>query len=185
MKNTIEQESKILIDSLKIKRKETYLHSLRVMDYSYKISTELNLSSQQLFNIKIGAVLHDIGKLNIKESIINKPSKLTDEEYLEIKKHTILGLEILNQIESFDNEREIKEIILNHHERLDGSGYPRNLRELDLLSSIVAVADSFDAMTADRVYSKGMSKERAIEILKSESDKYNEVVLSKLDVLIQ
>ena len=106
--------------------------------------------------IRVGTPLHDIGKIGIEDCILNKPSKLTADEFEIMKKHTTMGANILEQISEL---AEMIPIVRSHHERWDGGGYPDGLagEEIDRLARIVAVADAFDAMTSDRPYRKGMA----------------------------
>ena len=116
------------------------------------------------------AVLHDIGKVGIKESVLQKAGPLTPEDWEEIKKHPEIGYRIAQNIPELSK---IAEYILYHHERWDGTGYPRKLKaeEIPLLCRILAVGDAFDAMTSDRTYRKAMSKEMALEEIKRNAGK--------------
>lgn len=131
-------------------------HSNNVKEMSMKIADKLILSDLQKKELYIAANLHDIGKVGIADSILNKTGKLTDEEYEIIKSHPVMGAKILSNIESFDS---IKEIVLYHHERYDGKGYPEGLKEEEIpfLARIVAIADTVDAMTTTRSYRQGLS----------------------------
>lgn len=113
-------------------------------------------------------LLHDIGKLGVSNRILDKPGPLTYEEFTEIKKHSALTYDTLSRIAPFEN---ILERAANHHERLDGSGYPRGLRgeNLDLPTRILIVADIFDALASDRPYRPGMPMEKVLGILNEES----------------
>lgn len=130
----------------------TYGHCINVAFYSMLIATWLGLPNKNINEIIQAALLHDIGKTKISNEILNKKGKLTEEEFNIIKKHTVLGYEILDEIE--DVSPEVKNAVLLHHERTDGSGYPYGLTidSIGLYAKIVAVADVFDAMTSDRVY---------------------------------
>ena len=131
-------------------------HSNNVKQMSMKIADKLILSDLQKKELYIAANLHDIGKVGIADSILNKTGKLTDEEYEIIKSHPVMGAKILANIESFNS---IKEIVLYHHERYDGKGYPEGLKgdEIPFLARIVAIADTVDAMTTTRSYREGLS----------------------------
>lgn len=143
----------------------TFEHSINVCVISLVIGINLNYSMDKLREVGAGAMLHDIGKLRISREILKKPSGLTDEEFNEIKKHTIYGYQILK-----DN-RNISEIAayiaLSHHERHDGNGYPMQLKgnEINEFARIVAVADVFDALSSDRVYRKKLSPQEIIEYI--------------------
>lgn len=128
-------------------------HCERVKYYSIGIASEFKITDEDLMELKLGALFHDFGKLYIPKEILNKEGKLTDIEYAIIKKHPIIGFNILKRILRY--KKSLK-IILEHHERIDGKGYPFGIigRDIDFLSSIVMVADAFDAMTTSRVYRK-------------------------------
>lgn len=129
----------------------TYSHSLNVSLISYTIGQWLSFRQKKLMRLAIAGLLHDIGKIKINRDILNKPGKLTDDEYKEIKKHTIYGFQLLkNQ----DISHDIKMAVLMHHERYDGSGYPLGVKnnQINNFAKIVAVADIYDALTSDRPY---------------------------------
>ncbi|MGO4889428.1 HD-GYP domain-containing protein [Anaerobacillus sp. MEB173] len=133
-------------------------HSEKVATYAVEIAEKMNLSKKQCEIIRIGSLLHDIGKIGIPESILNKPGKLTDEEYNIIKSHPVVGYEMIKHVESFKHDG-VLDIVLYHHERYDGKGYPSGLKgeEIPLFARIVAVADTFDAMSSKRIYRKELS----------------------------
>lgn len=139
-------------------------HSDRVALFSNMIAVELNLSDDECRHLRRAALLHDIGKLGVSNSILDKPGKLDDDEWAEIKRHPALGRAVLSRVAAF---RDLAEVAGNHHERLDGKGYPVGIAgdAIDLHSRIVAVADVFDALTADRPYRKAMSPDQALAIL--------------------
>ena len=136
-----------------IDAKDTYTrgHSERVAKYSIEIGKKMNLSDQELKNLYVGALLHDIGKIGIPEAIINKTDKLTNEEYQEIKTHPSRGAMIIEPAKFL---KEKVPLIKYHHERYDGKGYPEGLKgdEIPLMARIICCADSFDAMTSKRAY---------------------------------
>ncbi len=146
----------------------THGHSRRVSLLSERLGRHLQLSDQECEMIRIAAILHDIGKIGIPESILQKPGPLTPEEMAVIKTHPVMGYRIL---ESVKDLAEVNRCILGHHERFDGSGYPgRHMGvEIPLSSRVVAVSDTYDAMTSTRVYRKGLGHQRAI----AELDKYS------------
>jgi len=131
-------------------------HSERVARYAILIGKELGLSKDQLRRLEVAALLHDIGKIGIPESILDKPGELTKEEYEIVKRHPEIGAEILSSIRQFE---EIVPAIRHHHERYDGRGYPDGLRgeEIPLMARIIAVADAFDAMLSERPYRGALS----------------------------
>lgn len=131
----------------------TASHSVKVAKYAVMIAEKMKLSAKTCQNIYIGALLHDIGKIGIQGHILNKPSRLTAAEFEHIKCHPKIGLEMVNHIPKFKKSG-LLDIILYHHERFDGKGYPIGLKEheIPLAARIVSVADSFDAMTSKRIY---------------------------------
>jgi putative nucleotidyltransferase with HDIG domain len=141
-------------------------HSERVTRYSEIIAKEMNLSPKEREIIREAGLLHDIGKIGIRDGILLKPSHLTEEEFEQIKKHPDIGYNIVNSIRHL---RHIVPGIRSHHERVDGGGYPDNLKgdEIPLYGRIICVADAFDAMTSDRPYRKGLSKEEAVKRIKN------------------
>ncbi|TFB19637.1 HD-GYP domain-containing protein [Filobacillus milosensis] len=143
-------------------------HSYRVSEYSVEIGKRANLSKDQLTNLRKSALLHDIGKIGINDSILLKDGKLSDEEFDEIKKHPIYGYDILTQVKPIEKVIPYLEGVRHHHERYDGGGYPDGLKgeQIPLFGRIMAVADAFDAMTSDRPYRKGFTQEKALSILK-------------------
>lgn len=141
----------------------TFAHSVNVCVLALITGIGLGLSKTQLTHLGMGALMHDIGKVKIPPSIMNKPGKLTDEEFAVMKQHTTIGFEILrNQISLLTAH-----VALEHHERYDGSGYPNQLsgNDIHLFARICSVADVFDALTADRVYRKAFPPHEAYEYL--------------------
>ncbi len=132
----------------------TYSHSVNVGFYSMLIGKRLKMPDSQLIDLIQAGLLHDIGKIKIDNQLLNKPGKLTDDEFETIKKHSMLGYEILNDTQSINND--IKKAVLMHHERIDGSGYPLGAKgdEIGEYARIVAISDVYDAMTSDRPYKK-------------------------------
>jgi putative nucleotidyltransferase with HDIG domain len=150
-----------------IEKRDPYTggHTRRVMTYSLAIGEELGLSPEELEVLKLSAILHDIGKIGIRDAILLKQSRLTDEEYEIIKKHTIYGEEILKHIKQMEK---VIPGVKYPHERFDGRGYPEGLKgeEIPFFARIIAVADTFDAMVTDRPYRKGLSVEEAVNEIK-------------------
>ena len=129
------------------------------------------LSKEDIESIKLGAELHDIGKIGVPDSILNKSGKLTAEEYEIIKKHTEIGYEIVS---NFPHLNEIiAEIILHRHEKYDGTGYPNGLagENIPFAARVIAITDSYHAMISDRPYRKGLSKENAVKLLREGAGK--------------
>lgn len=159
--------------TMREKSHETEAHEERMARLARKVGVILGLSQTDLDNMELLAQLHDIGKVGVSEQILNKPGKLNDEEWLEMKKHPEIGERIAMSTSSL---APIGNYILCHHERWDGSGYPRNLSgyKIPLLSRILAIVDAYDAMTQDRVYQKAMTHEQAIaEILNNAGTQFD------------
>jgi HD-GYP domain-containing protein (c-di-GMP phosphodiesterase class II) len=151
----------------------TYNHLIRMSLYSYLIAKEMGFDEEWCEKLKLAAPMHDIGKLGIKDMILLKPAKLTDEEFEEMKKHTIYGYEILKD-STIDILKMASNVALCHHEKYDGTGYPRGLKgeEIPIEARIVAVADVFDALTSRRPYKEPYEIERAVEIIEKDSGKH-------------
>lgn len=147
-----------LAHTIDAKDEYTRGHSTRVANYSRMIARKMNLSEKQCDNIYYMGLLHDIGKIGVSNRIINKPGKLTAEEYDEIKKHPLTGYEILSEIKS---RPDLATGARWHHERYDGKGYPDGLKgtAIPLEARIIAVADAYDAMTSNRSYRKYLSQD--------------------------
>ncbi len=145
----------ILRRTVEVKDIYTKGHSDRVAEYSLLIGEKLNLPSDEMKTLKIGALFHDIGKIGIPDAILLKTDKLTDDEYSEIKNHPAIGVHILSNASIF---ADIIPIVKHHHERYDGHGYPSRLagKDIPYLARIVAVADTFDAMTSKRSYRQAL-----------------------------
>lgn len=142
-----------------------YHHSVNVAIMAVAIGMELGLNEKQLLDLGVGTLLHDVGKLKIPQEIVNKPGRLTDSEYAIMKQHAELGYEILRKQD--DISAVSAHVALQHHERFDGTGYPRGLagEEIHLFGRISAVADVYEALTANRVYRKGHLPHEALELL--------------------
>jgi len=147
----------------------TYKHSVNVTVLSIITAKALRYSKEDIKNIALGALLHDIGKVRVDPDLILKPGKLTDDERQRVEKHPEYGHELLEAIEGLPYTT--KQIILLHHEKLDGSGYPLGLRGIEIPEYVrlVTVCDMYDAMTTDRVYRKRMPIYRALDILMAEA----------------
>lgn len=141
-------------------------HASRVLKYSEMIGIGLHLSQDRMDNLKNAAILHDIGKIGIDDNILKKPSSLSMEEYTAIKSHVTIGAEIIDGI---DFLKGISKIVAQHHERPDGAGYPKGIKESDICleAAILSIADVYDAMISDRPYRKGMSLDYAISEIKN------------------
>ena len=147
-----------------VEAKDTYTrgHSDRVSEYSVLIGKKIGLSEEDLKRLKIGGLFHDVGKIGIPDSILQKDGKLSDDEYSEIKNHPTIGAHILSTATIF---KDILPIVKYHHEKYDGTGYPERLKgeQIPYLARIAAIADTFDAMTSKRVYRNSLPLETVIQ----------------------
>ena len=168
--------NELFIDTIKaitaaIDAKDPYTrgHSQRVSDFSRIMAQELALPAEITHHIRVGGLLHDVGKIGVPDRILTKPGRLTDEEYGIMKNHTMIGANIMKEVRML--QRELPALV-EHHERMDGKGYPNGLvdEEISIVGRIVAVADIFDALTSDRPYRKALSTEEALDILNSNRD---------------
>lgn len=167
-----------------IDAKDTYtgLHSFNVSTYVQLMLDRLDLNSAEKHDILVAANLHDIGKIGVPEYILNKPKRLTDDEFVLMKKHATIGQSLLNDIEGYET---ISHIIRHHHEKFDGNGYPDRLsgESIPLGSRIITVADAFDAITTDRVYQVKRSFDEAFSIMISEKGKQFDPIL--VDIFLE
>ena len=186
-----ENLEKSYMDSIEILRhtveaKDPYTrgHSDRVSEYAVLLGKKLNLPNEDIEKLKIGGLFHDIGKIGIPDSILLKESKLTDEEYLKIKEHPVIGYNILENADMFKN---ILDIVKYHHERFDGNGYPEKLAGTNIpyLARIASVVDSFDAMTSRRSYRDSLPMDVVkSEILQNLGSQFDpEIGIAFLDIL--
>ena len=155
-------------------------HSANVATYSIAVGKSLGIQKNDLYELGLGALLHDIGKSKIPKEILNKPARLTFDEFNKVKEHVVLGMDIASNNPLIPKQSLIP--ILCHHERLSGIGYPRGIRDnnIPLYGLITGAADSFDAMTTNRVYQKALTTFKALEILLEETDDYDRRVLMEL-----
>ncbi len=149
-----------LVNALEARDKYTSGHSQRVTDLAADITRKMKLSPEATDTIILAGLVHDIGKIGISESILNKPDRLTDEEYRQIQRHPEIGERILSPVAA---DEEILRLVRSHHEHFDGSGYPDGLRseQIPLGARILAVADAFEAMTSERPYRKALDPTEA------------------------
>lgn len=143
----------------------TEKHSKRMAEYAVATARRLGLSLNQAETIRYAAILHDIGKIGINDRILGKPESLTEKEWSKVKEHSSVGADILSQIDAF---KEASKLVYSHHERYDGEGYPKKLRgeDIPIGARILAVVDTYDAMTSKRPYRPAYSPQRAITELK-------------------
>ena len=168
LSDTYEKLEQAYLDSIQtlrytVEAKDPYTrgHSDRVSLYSVLIGKYLGLSEKDLKTLEIGGLFHDIGKIGVPDAILRKETKLTDDEYSEIKNHPAIGAHILSSAEIF---KDIIPIVKHHHEKYDGNGYPGRLKgeEIPYLARIAAIADTFDAMTSKRTYRDALPLETVI-----------------------
>jgi HD-GYP domain-containing protein (c-di-GMP phosphodiesterase class II) len=151
---------------LDLKDLNTGVHSTRLAEWAVRIGRDLGLDDDCLRDLEAAAILHDIGKIGTPDSILRKPSRLTDEEYAVIQRHPEYGWGVLRAVPGFER---VSLFVLHHHEAFDGTGYPAKLRgdEIPIGSRIVSVMDSFDAMVSSRPYRKGLPLDEAIQRLEA------------------
>jgi putative nucleotidyltransferase with HDIG domain len=156
---------KAMVNALDAKSPWTKGHSVRVAEYAHRVAQKMDFNERDLRTLNLAALLHDIGKIGTYDHLLDKPAKLTNEEFEIVKRHPVQGVQILSGIKQL---KEIIPLIRHHHERIDGQGYPDGLKseEIPLGSRILHVADSFDSMTADRPYRPAPGKTYAILELK-------------------
>ncbi|RNF39679.1 HD-GYP domain-containing protein [Planococcus salinus] len=152
-------------EAVEKKDRYTFKHSARVSQYALKTATKMKLRKGRIENLFLASILHDIGKINIPEKVLKKPGKLTDEEFTMVKKHPGDGADMIRKTAYAD----LADIVEQHHERIDGRGYPLGLTgdEILLEAKIIGVCDTFDAMTEDRAYRKAYSANYAMNEIKS------------------
>ncbi len=170
-----------------IEAKDTYTsgHSEHVTSYAVTIARELGLTKEEIDTIRTASLLHDIGKIGVDEDILNKPAKLTREEYDKVKKHPLIATQIIGHIPLF---KKVIPIIFHHHEHYDGNGYVSGLRgeEIPLGSRILGVADAFDAMTSERPYRPAYTLEGAVkELKKNAGSQFDPKIVEVLCTLIE
>jgi len=153
-----------LVTAVDNKDRYTRRHSEDVLDYSLRIADQMGLDEATRHTLQVAALLHDVGKIGVPDSVLRKPGKLTDEEYQAIQQHPLMGAVIVGAVPGFEYTLDV---VRHHHERWDGKGYPFGLQgeETPFLARLVAVADAFSAMTMDRPYRKGMDREKALSVL--------------------
>jgi HD-GYP domain-containing protein (c-di-GMP phosphodiesterase class II) len=159
-----EAAAKTILKALDFKDHYTFGHSMRVCYFSLVLGRELKLTDEQLNELELSAIFHDIGKIGTPDAILNKPTRLTEEEFKIMKEHPVNSYNILKELDGFEK------IAINtkhHHERYDGRGYPDQLKgdQIPLVARIILIADTFDAMTSTRPYRKGLAYQVAYDEL--------------------
>lgn len=144
---------------LKLKEKETYMHSVRVSRYSTELAKKIGFSQEMIAIVWLSALLHDIGKLVVPNYILLGTTKLSEDDYLLIRRHP---LDSLIYLQEFTSERVYKGAI-EHHERLDGKGYPYGIKDISIIGRIIAITDTFDAMTSNRTYQNALTYSEALD----------------------
>ncbi len=164
IENSYRMTLKALVQALETRDSETHGHSERVVTFSLRLGHELGLDKDALRNLELGALLHDIGKIGVPDAILRKPAALTPEEWDKMRLHPQHGQTILRNIPFLEGATQL---VAQHHEKWDGTGYPYGLRgeDIDIGARIFSVVDAFDAMVSDRVYRRGCSYENALEEL--------------------
>lgn len=166
----------VIMETLNEKSEREKRHSVQVSEWSKRIGEAMGLNSQLIKEIETAGLVHDIGKIAVREEVLNKPGKLTDEEYDEIKKHSESGYQILKSVDAYSS---LADDVLAHHERYNGNGYPRGLKgdEIPLIARIICVADAYEAMVSDRSYRKGIPHEEALaEIIRCSRSQFDPVI---------
>ncbi len=166
-----------LVGALEAKDRYTEGHSAATMLHAVALAQKLNLSEEDTATVQLAALFHDIGKIGIPEQILRKAGPLDDHEWAEMKNHTRIGAALLEHVPSLER---VRPIVLAHHERHDGTGYPLGLKgeQIPMAAQVIAVADSFHAMTSSRPYRRAMSRNEAIaELLRSSGSQFNPIVV--------
>jgi putative nucleotidyltransferase with HDIG domain len=163
-KRISEQAARTILKALDCKDSYTFGHSMRVAYFSLVTGREAGLSQEDLHELELSAIFHDIGKIGTPDTVLNKPSRLSEEEFQIMKEHPEKSYEILKEFPGFEK---IADFARSHHERYDGKGYPQSLKgeEIPVAARIILIADTFDAMTSTRSYRKGLPYEVAFEEL--------------------
>lgn len=168
-----------LARTLEAKDRYTRGHSGRVAEYTVRLATALGIEVPQVESLRLASVLHDLGKIGIRDEVLNKPGRLTPEEYDLIKQHPLIAVQILQPLAVV---QDIIPWIKHHHERYDGGGYPDGLagENIPLGARIIALADSFDAMTSHRPYRRALPLEVALEEVRQGAGRQFDPQLAKV-----
>jgi HD-GYP domain-containing protein (c-di-GMP phosphodiesterase class II) len=162
----------------------THQHSARVAQYGAVLAREMGMSEEEVDQLRTAGILHDVGKVGVADAVLLKPARLTEDEFLEMQRHSTLGRDIV----AGAGMPEIAEWVLYLHERWDGRGYPDKLagEDIPLASRVLAVADAFEAMTSSRLYRRGMAVEKAlIEIEQSAGQQFDPTVAQRMVELVR
>jgi putative nucleotidyltransferase with HDIG domain len=188
LKEASEQNRQLFIESIEmiaaaVDARDPYTkdHSLRVAQFSVILARELGLPEEEVDKIRIAATLHDVGKVGIEDSVFKKPGVLTNAEFEIMKRHTVMGYEIVRQVKQLN---EMLPGIRWHHEALNGRGYPDGIKgdELPMMARIISVADTFDAITTDRPYQDASEFPEALDFLRKHAGiKYDPLVVNAMD----
>jgi putative nucleotidyltransferase with HDIG domain len=155
-------------------------HSKRTALYALELCHLLELDNTTCERIKYASLLHDIGKIGISEKLLQKNGHLDETQFIEVKKHTLIGKQILKKTKLPKEFKEIPDIVLSHHERIDGSGYPHNLKgdEIPYEARVLAICDVFDALTSHRQYRPEMKFGPALQLMKNEEGQFDPEILN-------
>ena len=164
------QSIRALVRLVELKDPDTKGHSVKVAEYAVSLAKKIGLPNKDIENIRLAALLHDIGKLGVRRAVLTKPAPLTGKEYAEIKKHPEISVEILKPLKFLSR---VVSIVLHHHENYDGSGYPHGLRgeRIPIGARILVMADVYDALTSKRAYRKAYLPHEAEAIMRYEIGK--------------
>lgn len=163
-KKISEQAARTILKALDAKDNYTFGHSMRVAYFSLVTGREAGMTADEMYELELSAIFHDIGKIGTPDAVLNKPSRLSEEEFHVMKQHPENSFEILKEFPYFENVARNAQL---HHERFDGKGYPLGLKgeEIPTAARIILIADTFDAMTSTRPYRKGLPYEVAYDEL--------------------
>jgi putative nucleotidyltransferase with HDIG domain len=155
-----------LTGALEAKDRYTHGHSSATMHHAVTVALEMGLSEDEITAVRLGALFHDIGKIGISESLLRKPGPLNDEEWREMRDHPAIGANLLGRVPALEN---VRPIVLAHHERYDGTGYPHGLKgdQIPAAAQVISVADTYESMTSTRPYRRALSHDAAIRELKA------------------
>jgi response regulator RpfG family c-di-GMP phosphodiesterase len=181
VENSYQITLKALVQALEMRDFETHGHAERVVTFSLRLGHELGLDKKELRDLELGALLHDIGKIGVPDTILRKPAKLDEQEWVKMRLHPIHGQKILRNIPFLEGA---SQVVLQHHEKWDGTGYPHGMLGEDIAvgARIFAVVDAFDAIISDRVYRKGRSYREAVaEIKKHSGTQFDPIVVEAFE----